>query len=186
MTVLSTTLLAFAMATDAFAAALGKGMALHRPRFSEALRTGLIFGVIEAITPLIGWSIGSIAADFVDAWDHWIAFGVLFILGAIMIRNSFRCPTERPPVVRHSFWLLAATGFATSIDAMAVGVGLAFIDNNIFVTAAAIGFATMLMVTLGVMAGRMIGLVVGKWAEVIGGLALIGIGSAILYEHISM
>ncbi|WP_268593383.1 manganese efflux pump, partial [Escherichia coli] len=76
------------------------------------------------------------------------------------------------------------TGFATSIDAMAVGVSLAFIDNNIAVTALAIGLATMLMVTLGVMIGRLVGNVAGKRAEVLGGLALIGIGATILYEHL--
>jgi putative Mn2+ efflux pump MntP len=69
---------------------------------------------------------------------------------------------------------------------MAVGVSLAFIDNNILITAAAIGLATLLMVTLGVMIGRLIGVVAGKWAEVLGGLALMGIGTAILYEHLSI
>ncbi|NYT22148.1 manganese efflux pump MntP [Alcaligenaceae bacterium] len=187
MSFLSTMVLALAMSTDAFAAAIGKGMALRRPRISEAVRTGLIFGVIEALTPLIGWALGSIAAEFVADWDHWIAFGLLLTLGSLMIRKALKNDRDEPaPVVRHSFWLLAATGFATSIDAMAVGVSLAFIDNNILITAAAIGFATMLMVTLGVMLGRLIGIVAGRWAEIIGGLALIGIGSAILYEHLAV
>lgn len=174
------------MSTDAFAAAVGKGMALHRPRLSEALRTGIIFGVIEALTPLVGWALGTIAAEFVAEWDHWIAFGLLVFLGLAMIRKGTKKEAEAAtPVARHSFWLLAATGFATSIDAMAVGVSLAFIDNNILITAAAIGCATLLMVTLGVMVGRVIGHVAGRWAEVLGGAALIGIGSAILYEHLT-
>ncbi len=180
MNALSTLILAFAMSTDAFAAAVGKGAALHKPRLSEALRTGVIFGVIEAITPVIGWALGSMAARFVQDWDHWIAFGMLCILGAMMIRNGLGADHEEAaPVGRHSFWLLAATGFATS-----VGVSLAFIDNNIAVTALAIGLATMLMVTLGVMIGRLVGNVAGKRAEVLGGLALIGIGATILYEHL--
>ncbi|MDS1142001.1 manganese efflux pump MntP [Pusillimonas sp. SM2304] len=183
----STMVLALAMSTDAFAAAVGKGIALRKPRISEALRTGLIFGVIETVTPLVGWALGSIAAEFVSDWDHWIAFGLLLLLGAMMIRNGLKKEkTEAPTVARHSFWLLAATGFATSIDAMAVGVSLAFIDNNILITAAAIGLATLLMVTLGVMVGRVIGIVAGKWAEILGGLALMGIGAAILYEHTVM
>lgn len=185
MNALSTLVLAFAMSTDAFAAAVGKGAALHKPRLSEALRTGVIFGVIEAITPVIGWALGSMAAQFVRDWDNWIAFGMLCVLGAMMIRNGLGADQEEAtPVGRHSFWLLAATGFATSIDAMAVGVSLAFIDNNIAVTALAIGLATMLMVTLGVMIGRLVGSVAGKRAEVLGGLALIGIGATILYEHL--
>lgn len=187
MNFLSTMVLALAMSTDAFAAAVGKGIALRKPRISEALRTGLIFGVIETVTPLVGWALGSVAAEFVTEWDHWIAFGLLLLLGAMMIRNGLKKEeTEAPPVARHSFWLLAATGFATSIDAMAVGVSLAFIDNNILITAAAIGLATLLMVTLGVMVGRVIGIVAGKWAEILGGLALMGIGTAILYEHTVM
>lgn len=186
MNPLSTLILAFAMSTDAFAAAVGKGAALHKPRLSEALRTGVIFGVIEAITPVIGWALGSVAATFVADWDHWIAFCMLSVLGAVMIRNGYKDdPEEAAPVARHSFWLLAATGFATSIDAMAVGVSLAFIENNIWITAAAIGLATMLMVTIGVMVGRLVGSVAGKRAEILGGIALIGIGATILYEHLS-
>ncbi|MDB5817686.1 MAG: hypothetical protein JWQ11_1326 [Rhizobacter sp.] len=91
---------------------------------------------------------------------------------------------EKKPT-RHSFWMLALTGFATSIDAMAVGVGLAFINVNILPTAAAIGFATFVMVTLGVMVGRLLGPFVGRWAEAIGGLVLVLIGSVILHEHLT-
>src|SRR3546814_18156757 len=103
--------------TYAFAAAVGKVTALRNPRLSEALRTGIIFGVIEAVTPLIGWALGSIAAEFVADWDHWIAFALLLVLGALMIRTGLRADEpEATPAIRHSFWLLAATGFATSID----------------------------------------------------------------------
>ncbi|GAA5234582.1 manganese efflux pump MntP [Verticiella sediminum] len=186
MTWLSTLVIAFAMSTDAFAAAVSKGASLSRPKFSEALRTGVIFGAIEAITPLIGWALGSVAAPYVAAWDHWIAFCMLTVLGLHMMHNGYKTDQAEAPVrTRHSFWLLAATGFATSIDAMAVGVTLAFIDNNILVTASAIGMATLLMVTLGVMVGRMLGALVGKRAEMLGGAALIGIGAIILYEHLS-
>lgn len=187
MNFISTMVLALAMSTDAFAASVGKGAALQNPRISEALRTGIIFGVIEAITPLIGWGLGSIAAEFVADWDHWIAFGLLLGLGSLMIRNGLRAEkAEATPVVRHSFWLLAATGFATSIDAMAVGVSLAFIHNNILITSAAIGLMTLLMVTLGVMIGRLVGKAVGKRAEILGGVALMGVGATILYEHLTM
>src|SRR5690606_21455529 len=152
---LSTLVIAFAMSTDAFAAAVSKGACLTRPRFSEAIRTGAIFGFIEALTPLIGWALGSAAAPYVTAWDHWIAFGMLAVLGLHMIYNGFKTEEEEdaPDRTRHSFWLLAAAGLATSIDAMAIGVTLAFIDNNILVTAATIGMATRVMVTIGVMVG---------------------------------
>ena len=187
MNPLSIVALALAMSTDAFAAAIGKGAALHRPQWPEALRTGAIFGVIESLTPVVGWLLGSMAAKYVTAWDHWIAFTLLGALGARMIWVGFKSsddPHEARPE-RHSFWVLALTGFATSIDAMAVGVGLALINVNIAWVAAAIGCATFVMVTAGVMLGRVLGTVVGKRAEIGGGILLIGIGIAILAEHLS-
>jgi putative Mn2+ efflux pump MntP len=102
-----------------------------------------------------------------------------------MIHASLTADGEEEEKPRsHSFWLLAITGFATSIDAMVVGASLAFIDANILTTAGAIGLATFTMVTLGVMLGRGLGHLVGKRAELIGGLVLIAIGALILYEHL--
>lgn len=186
MNLAATALLALAMSTDAFAAAICKGATLHKPRWREALRTGVIFGVIEALTPIVGWALGLAAAQYVSAWDHWIAFVLLGALGVRMIcagcaTSELEC--EKP--ARHSFWLLAVTAFATSIDAMVVGVGLAFLGVDILPVAAAIGLATMLMVTAGVMLGRVLGAVAGRRAEIFGGILLIGIGSFILYEHLS-
>lgn len=91
---------------------------------------------------------------------------------------------EQRKLDQHSFWLLAVIGFATSIDAMVVGVGLAIMKADIVMTALAIGFSTFIMVTLGVMLGRVLGSIVGKRAEIVGGLILIGIGSLILCEHL--
>ena len=174
------------MSTDAFAAALGKGASLHKPRFVEALRTGLIFGVIEAITPIIGWIIGQAATQYVERWDHWIAFTLLLVLGLHMIYNGLKPDDdEEQKPGQHSFFVLAVTAFATSIDALAVGVGLAFVEVNILVAAAAIGVATTVMVTIGVMLGRVLGAVVGKRAEIVGGIVLMLVGAAILYEHLS-
>jgi len=185
MNLTAISLLAFAMSTDAFAAAIGKGTALLKPRWTEALRTGAIFGVIEGITPVIGWALGSAASDYVKAWDHWIAFVMLMVLGGHMLVAAFRPAQEAVDKPRrHGFWLLVATGFATSIDAMAVGVGLAFLDVDIVTVALSIGLATFTMVTLGVMLGRVLGAVVGSWAEGLGGLLLMGIGTLILVEHL--
>ena len=114
MNSISVLAIAFAMSTDAFAAAIAKGAALHRPSWREALRTGAIFGVIEAITPLVGWLIGSAAAKYASEWDHWIAFTLLTGLGARMMWVGFRSDPsdgdERPQ--SHSFWVLALTGLA--------------------------------------------------------------------------
>ncbi|WP_075182504.1 manganese efflux pump MntP [Pantoea sp. 1.19] len=188
MTFYATLILAFGMSMDAFAAAIGKGAALHRPSVKEALRTGIIFGCIEAITPLIGWGIGLAASQFVMQWDHWVAFTLLFVLGVRMIVEGFRKDDSEPAEAprRHGFWLLATTAVATSLDAMAVGVGLAFLQVNIVTTALTIGAATTLMAAAGILLGRFLGAAVGKWAEIVGGVVLIGIGGSILVEHLGL
>jgi putative Mn2+ efflux pump MntP len=185
MNLAATVVLSLAMSTDAFAAAVGKGAALHQPRFSEALRTGLVFGSIEALTPVVGWALGRAAAGYIAAWDHWIAFVLLGVLGLRMIRNGLATPEPGAPKPdSHSLRLLMLTGLATSIDALAVGVGLAFLDVNILVAAAAIGMSTLVLVTLGVLLGRVLGALAGQRAEVAGGLVLNGVGVAILAEHL--
>ncbi|MDR2871163.1 MAG: manganese efflux pump MntP family protein [Xanthomonadaceae bacterium] len=186
MSPISILLIGLAMSTDAFAAAVGKGAAMQRPRFSQALRAGIIFGVIEGLTPLIGWLLGMAASRYIAAWDHWIAFTVLCLLGAHMIYASFQQEKESDePAARHGFWGLATTGFATSIDAMAIGVTLAFLDANILVVASVIALTTFTLVTIGIMLGRVLGILVGKRAETVGGIILILIGAAILYEHLT-
>jgi hypothetical protein len=90
MNISATILLAFGMSMDAFAASIGKGATLHKPKFSEALRTGLIFGAIETLTPLIGWGLGMLASQFVLEWNHWIAFVLLVFLGGRMVIEGFR------------------------------------------------------------------------------------------------
>ena len=185
MNISATILLAFGMSMDAFAASIGKGATLHKPKFSEALRTGLIFGAIETLTPLIGWGLGMLASQFVLEWNHWIAFVLLVFLGGRMVIEGFRGNDDEAeePLHRHGFWLLVTTAIATSLDAMAVGVGLAFLQVNIIATALAIGCATLIMSTLGMMVGRFIGPLLGKRAEILGGIVLIGIGTQILWSH---
>jgi len=186
MSPISIFLIGIAMSTDAFAAAVGKGAAMRNPKFPEALRAGLIFGTIEGLTPVIGWALGSAASRYITAWDHWIAFTLLALLGAHMIHAGFQ-PEDAggdDAPRRHGFWALATTGLATSIDAMAVGVGLAFLDVEIAVVALVIGLTTLAMVTLGIMLGRMLGRLAGKRAEIGGGVLLMLIGIAILYEHL--
>jgi len=185
MNPISIVLLGLAMSTDAFAAALGKGAGMAKPRLVEALRVGLIFGVVEAITPVIGWLLGSAASSFIEEIDHWVAFALLSALGLHMLWKAVRGgEDEAPEEPRNGLVSVALTGLATSIDAMAVGVGLAFIDVNIAVVATVIGVCTFVMVTLGIMAGRALGALIGKRAEMVGGIILIAVGATILYEHL--
>lgn len=189
MNPISILLLGLAMSTDAFAAALGRGAGMVKPRLKDALRVGFIFGVVEGITPVIGWLLGSAASRIIETWDHWIAFGLLAALGVHMIYKALVPDKETTAGSINgggSLLLVAVAGLATSIDAMAVGVGLAFVDVNIVVVAAVIGLCTFAMVTLGIMAGRVLGAVIGKRAEIVGGIILIAVGSTILYEHLSI
>jgi putative Mn2+ efflux pump MntP len=184
MSFVSNSLLAVSMSTDAFAAALGKGVAMRKPRFVEAMRIGAIFGVIETITPIIGWLIGLAASSFITSIDHWIAFTILSLVGGKMIFESF----QREEIERretHKLGVLILTAIGTSIDAMAVGATLAFIDMNIWIAASMIGIATFVMATTGIMAGHYLGLKAGKIAEALGGVCIISIGIMILIEHLS-
>jgi len=189
MTITALIFLALAMSTDAFAAALGKGAAMEKPRFFQALRIGLLFGCIEAVTPIIGWALGSLASKWIAQWDHWVAFFLLLGLGGHMIWAGLHGGDEEEAqegaAAPQSVVALALTAVATSIDAMAVGVGLAFINVNIVYAALSIGLATTVMVTIGVLLGRMLGAAIGKKAEIVGGMVLVVVGAAILYEHLS-
>ncbi|HEX8471975.1 MAG TPA: manganese efflux pump MntP family protein [Brevundimonas sp.] len=180
-------ILSLGMSTDAFAAAVGRG-ASHRLKLVEAAKAGLVFGVIEGITPLIGWGLGILAAGFVEQVDHWIAFGLLGAVGGKMIWEALKArdDEEDESPSRSGPWVLIATAVGTSIDAAAVGVGLAFIGVNIWIIAASIGFTTFVCTTIGMMIGSYVGRRFGKIAELIGGIALIALGCGILFEHLGI
>ena len=181
--------LAFAMSADAFAASLGKGASLQHPRLPNALKTGLIFGTIEGLTPIIGWLIGTAGAVFIEQWDHWVAFTLLSGLGLHMIINSLKDNDEEDEVssslTQHAIGATIFTAIGTSIDAMTVGVSLAFVSVNIVLAAVLIGLATATMVTIGTLAGHRLGRYIGNKAEIFGGVTLIIVGASILYTHLS-
>ena len=191
MTPVAIAILSLSMSADAFAAAIGRG-AQHRPTLPQALRSGLVFGVIEAITPLIGFALGVAAAAFVAAIDHWIAFGLLGAVGAKMIWEALKPgddaeeEAETSKAVSRGLIALVATAVGTSIDAGAIGVGLALLDENIWLIAACIGTTTFVLATLGLLIGRAAGTRLGKIVELIGGVALIALGLKILLEHLGL
>lgn len=181
-------LLALALSADAFAVAVGKGVALRTPRLAEALRIGLVFGAFQGLMPVLGWALGSVAADSVAAWDHWIAFVLLGGLGARTVMEGLRGhagePADDHARQQHGWGVLLLAGVATSIDALVAGVTLAFADVGIGGAAFVIGVTTAIVVTGGVLLGRVVGTIAGKRAEVVGGLVLIAIGASILVEHL--
>ena len=191
MTPIAIAILSLSMSADAFAAAIGRG-AQHRPTLPQALRSGLVFGLIEAITPLIGFALGVAAAGFVEAIDHWIAFGLLGAVGSKMIWEALKPEDdtdqegEARKAASRGLIALIATAVGTSIDAGAVGVGLAFLGADIWLIAASIGLTTFALATLGLLIGKAAGARLGKIVELIGGLALIGLGLKILLEHLGV
>ncbi|UEM20743.1 manganese efflux pump MntP family protein [Skermanella mucosa] len=177
--------LAFSLSMDSFAAALGRGAAHSRPGLPEAFRVGATFGACQLLMSVVGWAVGVSFAEAVQGVDHWIAFALLLLIGGSMVRNALAGEADDGAAARRSGWLsLLATGVATSIDASAVGVGLAMADLDIVVTATIVGLVTFLMGFGGVMLGHMAGPLLGRRAELIGGLGLIGIGTKILLEHL--
>lgn len=184
MSPLSIAVLAMSMSVDAFAVSVGRGAAIDRPDFRDAIRTGLIFGIVEAATPIIGWTAGVAASRIVQAVDHWIAFALLMGVGVHMLWAAFRGSAETAPKGR-SFTTLVATAVGTSIDAMVVGISLAFLQVNIVIVAIAIGLATFVMSSGGVLIGRLVGNRLGKLAELIAGIALCSLGAIILIKHLS-
>jgi len=182
--------LSLSMSTDAFAAAVARGAA-HRPSLASTFKAALMFGVIEAITPVIGWALGSIASTFVEQIGHWIAFGLLVAVGGNFIWQALRGGDEDEddsPAANGErsggLWGLIGTALATSIDAGAVGVGLALIQANIWIIAASIGFSTFVCTAIGMRIGKSIGVRFGKMAELLGGIALIAIGVLILFGRL--
>ncbi len=184
--------LGLSLSVDAFAAAVGKGADGERRDLGKALRIGLVFGLAEAISPAIGWLIGKAAATWIQPVGDWVAFGLLVVVGGHMLWEAWRAshgeplPAEIQAVVskRAGTLRLMLTAVATSIDAMAVGISLAVLDIGIVSACIVIGLVTTAIATLGVLVGRKAGERLGPMAEIVGGLALIGIGVAILIQHL--
>ena len=188
MNLLTTILLALGMSVDAFAAALARGAGSLHYTWRQTVKTALIFGIVETITPLIGWLAGSMAQKFIAEYDHWLAFGLLLALGLKMIWGALHNNDEADAADGNrtdaTLLLTVITAIATSIDSMVVGVGLAFLDANIWLTALAIGISTTIMAAIGLRLGRLLGQKIGSRAEMVGGVVLIGIGTFILLEHL--
>ena len=163
---------------------ISQGIKQHKPNLKIALKFGLIFGITEAVTPIIGWSIGKLAASYVEAWDHWLVLLILSTMGIHMIYESFQSDDESEETPSKQALLITfVTAIGTSIDAMAIGAGLAFIQVNILVAALLIGLATFTMVTIGVLLGHKFGQLIGKRAEIFGGVILILVGLWIFINH---
>lgn len=172
-------LLALALAMDAFAVALTQG-AKFRPGARGGFAIALTFGVFQALMPLAGWGIGAVALAYVEAVDHWIAFGLLTFLGVRMLGGHVGDEEAAHALTGRA---LLVAGVATSIDALAAGITLPTLGVSPWLAVALIGFVTFAMSGAGVVLGRRAGDHLGEWAERAGGVILIGLGVKILAEH---
>jgi len=176
--------IALGVSADAFAVALGKGLHMRRFTVRGAAVIAVTFGVFQALMPLAGWLLGTAFARYIADVDHWIAFGLLSLIGAKMLWEAFRGHEDTDEDTdRLRIRELLVLAIATSIDALAVGVTLAFLPVSIGGAVLLIGVTTAVLSFAGVVVGRRVGARFGKPAEIAGGVVLILIGVNIVLEH---
>lgn len=180
-------LLSFSVAADAFACSIARGTVIRVNVFKRSLILAAIFGIFQMAMPLIGWGIGYFFAElsFIAAIDHWIAFALLAGVGAKMIWDAYHPDTTQPAVDTGDVQLRPALilGLATSIDALAVGMGLALIHAPILQVALIMGLLTFALSLAGAWMGHRGGGRFGKWATLGGGLVLMVLGANVLLDH---
>ena len=178
--------LAVALAMDCFAVSMGLACGLKGLSGRQTVRMAFYFGGFQFGMPVIGWYAGEKVVRFMSGLDHWIAFGLLAAIGGRMLYEAFHLSDDekacRPDQTR-GFRLLVLS-VATSIDALAVGLSLGVIKAGILYPASVIGIVCFVMTVVGARLGPAVGKAVGKRAELLGGLILIGIGLRILYDHL--
>ena len=188
-------ILAVGVSMDAFAVSICKGLAMKKATLKAGLTCGLWFGGFQALMPLIGFFLGTLFADAIEAVDHWVAFILLGIIGINMLKEAFEktecsccsvdgCGEQNADLSVKTMFIMAV---ATSIDALAVGISLAMAGNvNIWLAALLIGICTWGFSAAGVQIGNLFGSRFEKKAQLAGGLILILLGAKILLEHLGV
>lgn len=184
-------LLAVGLSMDAFAVSVCKGLAMKKATLKAEATCGLWFGGFQMLMPVTGFFLGSLFAEAIEAFDHWVAFGLLVIIGINMLKEALEKEDESGDDPEKDADLSVKTMFlmavATSIDALAVGISLAMVGSvNIWLAAAFIGICTCLLSALGVKIGNVFGSRYEKKAELAGGVILILLGAKILLEHLGV
>lgn len=177
-------LIAVSLALDAFAVSVSSGIAIPGFGWKQAVKMGLWFGTFQFAMPLAGWLLGSSVSGYIEAVDHWVAFGLLALIGGRMAWGAVRGGgDEEEAPADLSAKRLCLLAVATSIDALAVGVSMAFMRVDVLFSAIIIGIVAFVLSVVGGLAGRRLGSLFQQRAELVGGLVLIGIGIKILVEH---
>ena len=184
MEVLMVIFLAIGLSFDSFAVSVCSGLNLPHIRFQQAAKIALFLALFQGLMPLLGWMIGNSMKSLIEPVDHWLAFGLLTLIGGKMITESFISSEEReiknPLLIR----VILMLSLATSIDALAVGFSFATLLDKILFAALIIGLVTFVASMLGILLGKKTGPKINRYAEIMGGLILIMIGCKVLYQHL--
>lgn len=185
MMILEVVLVAIGLAMDAFAVSVCKGLSMKKMNWKKAIIVGLYFGIFQALMPVIGYFLGTTFESLVTKIDHWIAFGLLAIIGINMLKEAFdKDEEDRNDQV--DFKTMVVLAIATSIDALAVGITFAFLNINLLMATLIIGLITFVVCVIGVKIGNKFGDKYEKKAEIFGGVILILMGLKILLEHLGI
>lgn len=178
-------LIAVGLSMDAFAVSICKGLSVKKLKLKHMLISGAYFGGFQALMPLIGWLLGVKFQSLIESFDHWIAFGLLVIIGANMVREALFGKEEEQTDL-FTFKAMLPLAVATSIDALAIGVAFACLSVDIVPAVCFIGCVTFILSAIGVKIGNLFGAKFEKPAEITGGLVLILLGVKILLEHLGI
>jgi manganese efflux pump family protein len=180
--------IAIALAMDAFAVAVATGIQLKKVNFRQTFRLSFHFGLFQALMPLIGWSVGLTLRSTIESYDHWVAFGLLAIIGFNMFREALSSSddsksNEKKDATRGM--TMVTLSIATSIDALAVGFSMSVLGISIYYPALIIGIVAGLFTIIGLHLGKVIGLTnrISLYSEIAGSLVLWAIGFKILFDH---
>jgi len=184
MEFLTVFLLAIGLSFDSFAVSVCSGLNLPHIRFFQAAKIAIFLALFQAVMPLIGWLVGNSVKSIIEPVDHWIAFGLLSLIGGKMIIESFIDSDTREIKNPLDIKVILTLSVATSIDALAVGFSFATLLSKILIAVFIIGIVTFVASMLGILLGKKTGPTINRYAEVLGGLILIFIGFKILAEHI--
>jgi len=177
-------ILAIGLSFDSFAVSVCSGLKVPHIRFFQAFKVAFILAVFQGLMPVIGWLLGNSMKSLIEPIDHWIAFGLLVLIGGKMIIESLASDGNRDIKNPLHIKVIVLLALATSIDALAVGFSFSFFLEKIFWAVFIIGSITFIVSMTGILVGKKTGPKVNKYAEIVGGIILIGIGCKILLEHL--
>jgi putative Mn2+ efflux pump MntP len=184
MELITIIVIAVGLAMDAFVVSIISGSAYRQLHVKHTLRMALSFGVFQAFMPLIGSLAGLSLKDYIQNYDHWVAFALLAAVGGKMIYESFKIKSVKENPDPSNITVLLVLSIATSIDALAIGITLSFITSSIALAVIIIGLITFALSYIGVLIGKRFGHFFENRIEALGGLVLIGIGVKIMCEHL--